>query len=139
MSQVDKHVSPILFDDFVPARSLGCCELDYDDALAQGWRRIFGGDGPGSGSQAEAASAAVILMMRAYLALVSPRPPGNIQAKQSIVFASLPGAGDRLRIAIDCHAKEIKRDRRYVELLARGHKQDGAPVFQGMLTLIWAA
>ncbi len=143
MSEADKNLSAVMFDDFNPGQSLGCCELDYDVALVQGWRRIFGESeseaGAGSNSQAEAASAAVILMMRAYLDVVSPRPPGNIQAKQSIAFATLPVAGDRLSIAIDCRAKEMKRGRRYVELLARGRNQDGTPVFQGLLTLVWAA
>lgn len=143
MIETDKNLSPIVFDDFNPGQSLGCCELDYDAALVQGWRRIFGAaeseSESESGSQAEAASAAVILMMRAYLDVVSPRPPGNIQAKQSIVFATLPAAGDRLSIAIDCRAKEMKRGRRYVELLVCGRNQDGTPVFQGMMTLVWAA
>src|SRR3546814_19618767 len=94
----DTNGAPVLFDDFIPGQSLGSCELEYDDALVQGWRRIFGDDEFQPGSKAEAASAAVILMMRAYLPVVSPRRPGNIRARQSIAYASLTKVGHRLRV-----------------------------------------
>lgn len=129
----------ILFDDFQPGRVLGSHALVYDAALAENWRRIFQDAEGCTSSQAEAASIATLLMMRAYLAVVSPRPPGNIHARQSMVFASLPMAGDKLDITIECKAKEIKRGRRYVELLALGKAGDNTPIFQGVLTLIWAA
>ncbi|NYT84148.1 hypothetical protein [Pollutimonas harenae] len=133
------HDASILFDDFIPGESLGSCELEYDEALVQGWQRIFGRNQGRTGGKAEAASAAVILMMRAYLAVVSPRPPGNIQARQSIEYASLPQPGQSLLVALDCQSKEMKRGRRYVELLAQGSHSDGSPVFKGVLTLVWAA
>lgn len=131
--------SLILFDDFEPGVSLGQCTLAYDETLARQWRYIFGNSQPATGQQAEAASAAVILMMRAFLTVVSPRPPGNIHARQSLSFAALPKVGDDLLIRLECQGKEIKRDRRYVELIARGYAPDGSTLFQGMLTLIWAA
>lgn len=139
MSAPTDHKPAILFDDFEPGRLLGSHTLVYDEALAKNWRRIFQDTEGCTYSQAEAASIATLLMMRAYLAVVSPRPPGNIHARQSMVFATLPTIGDELDITIECRAKEVKRGRRYVELLALGKASDGPPIFQGVLTLIWAA
>jgi len=131
--------SLILFDDFEPKALLGQCKLAYDETISRQWRHIFGNSQSATGQQAEAASAAVILMMRAFLTVVSPRPPGNIHARQSLSFAALPKVGDDLLITLECQGKEIKRNRRYVELIARGYGPDGSNLFQGLLTLIWAA
>jgi len=122
----------------VPGALLGSCELAYDDELVQGWERLFGANAGPRGA-AQAAGAATILMMRAYLSVVTPRPPGNIHARQGIEFAALPQPGDRLTVSVECRGKEIRRGRRYVELAVQSVDQRGGPVFRGLLTLIWAA
>jgi hypothetical protein len=40
---------------------------------------------------------------------------------------------------IACVEKAFKRERRYVELQARGTGEEGRPIFTGRMTLIWAA
>ncbi|MGE4369391.1 MAG: hypothetical protein AB7E12_06900 [Burkholderiaceae bacterium] len=135
MPSATRH-NPILFDDFIVGASLGSHQLEYDAALTGHWQRIFGTDPL---PQAQAASMAVVLMMRAFLAVVSPRPPGNIHAKQWLQLGSMPVPGDRVTTTLRCRSKEIRRERRYVELEARAENQRGEFLFLGVLTLVWAA
>lgn len=132
--------APILFDDFVPGSSLGEIELPFEPALAQSWQAIFGSqpeDGAGGG--AEGASMAVVMMMRAFLNVVAPRPPGNVHARQQLHLSGTPRTAEVIRTEMRCIGKEIKRERRYVELQALGTGEGGRPLFDGRMSLIWAA
>jgi hypothetical protein len=131
---------PITFDDFRPGAVMGEKVEVFDPALAQRWRRIFGdrpGDGAGAG--AEGASMAVVMMMRAYLGIVTPRPPGNVHARQRFSLEGTPREGEAIRTVVTCVSRELKRDRRYVELQARGTGEGGRAIYGGRMTLIWAA
>jgi hypothetical protein len=131
---------PITFDDFVPGAVMGETILVFEPALAQRWRSIFG-DAPadGAGGAAEGAGLAVVMMMRAYLSIVVPRPPGNVHARQRLQLADTPRCSEAIRTVVTCLAKEIRRERRYVELRACGTGDGGRAVYDGHLTLIWAA
>ena len=128
----------ITFDDFRPGAVMGEAVQTYDAALSDRWRRIFGGAASDANRAAEAASLAVVMMMRAYLAVVTPRPPGNVHARQRLSFASLPQPGEAVRNVISCTAKEIRRERRYVDLTVNGSGADGRPIYSATLSLIWA-
>ena len=127
---------PILFDDFVPGALMGERDEVYDAAQAARWQALFcaqGSDG------AEAASMAVVNMMRGYLNLVTPRPPGNMHARQRLQMRNLPEPGETIRIAVRCLSKEVRRERKYVELQVSGTGLQGRALFDAQLSLIWAA
>ncbi len=64
---------PITFDDFVPGREIGSTDVTYSDELSARWQRIFGSAPEGgAGGAAEGAGLAVVMMMRAFLTIVSP-------------------------------------------------------------------
>jgi hypothetical protein len=130
----------ITFEDFNPGAVMGESVEVFDEKLAQGWQKIFG-DQPADGANgaAEGASLAVVMMMRAYLNVVAPRPPGNVHARQRFSLESPPRRGEAIRTVIACVEKAFKRERRYVELQARGTGEEGRPIFTGRMTLIWAA
>jgi hypothetical protein len=130
----------ITFEDFNPGAVMGESVEVFDEKLAQGWQKIFG-DQPADGANgaAEGASLAVVMMMRAYLNVVAPRPPGNVHARQRFSLESPPRQGEAIRTVIACVEKAFKRERRYVELQARGTGEEGRPIFIGRMTLIWAA
>lgn len=130
----------ITFEDFNPGAVMGESVEVFDEKLAQGWQKIFG-DQPADGANgaAEGASLAVVMMMRAYLNVVAPRPPGNVHARQRFSLESPPRQGEVIRTVIACVEKAFKRERRYVELQARGTGEEGRPIFTGRMTLIWAA
>lgn len=126
--------APLLFDDFVPGRELGTHVVAYDPAMATHWRAIFGTQQP---EGAENAGIAIALMMRSYMN-VTPRPPGNVHARQRLQVTSLPRAGEEVRSVVSCAGKEIKRGRRYVEFTVRAEGEQGRHLFDGRLTLVWA-
>lgn len=128
---------PIVFDDFVPGAPMGERVEVYDAEQARRWQSIFG-QAEGS-SAAEGASMAVISMMRGYLNLVTPRPPGNVHARQRLQMHGIPRAGESIRIAVRCTGKELRRERKYVELAVQGSGAQGRALFAAQLSLIWAA
>lgn len=128
---------PILFKHFQPGAVVGEIVQTYEPAMSQSWRAIFGtGDAQGP---AEGAGIAMAMMMRGYLGVVTPRPPGNVHARQRFTLATLPREGEAVRTVVTCLAKEIRRERRYVELDVRGTGANGRAIYAGILNLIWAA
>lgn len=129
----------LLFADFVAGREIGARIETLSDALLRQLRDVYGSSDTGAMRQSEAATLAMVMMMRAYLAIVSPRPPGNIHARQRFKLESLPAMGEALSVTVSCLSKEIRRERRYVDFEAVGTGADGRRVFSGILTLVWAA
>lgn len=134
------NATPILFENFQPGAVMGERVEVYDAVQAQRWQAIFGDTAEdGAHGAAEAASMAVVNMMRAYLNVVTPRPPGNVHAKQQLRMHSLPHIGEAMRVSVVCASKEMRRERRYVELQVQGRGDDERALFDGLITLIWAA
>ena len=133
-------MAPILFEDFQPGALMGERMEVYDDQQARRWQAIFG-DQPAQGANGapEGASMAVVNMMRAYLHVVTPRPPGNVHARQQLRMHGIPAQGESMRVAVTCAGKEIRRERRYVELDVTGTGDGGRKLFDGRISLIWAA
>lgn len=128
------------FERFEPGTVLGETTAAFDAALSQGWQRIFGSSAQaGANGAAEGAGVAVVMMMRAYLNVVAPRPPGNVHSRQRLSMRGVPRQDEVIRTVMHCESKEIKRERRYVELRAIGTGDGGRSVYDGRLTLIWAA
>lgn len=128
---------PILFEHFRPGVCMGEIVQAYEPAMARCSEAIFGSDG--SGGPAQGAAIAVAMMMRGYLGVVTPRPPGNVHARQRFTLAAEPRLGEDIRTVVTCLSKEFKRERGYVELEVRGTGEGGRPVYSGILNLIWAA
>jgi hypothetical protein len=127
----------ILWDDFQPGATLGEITQVYDASLSSAWQGIFGKEG--AGKPAEGAGIAVAMMMRGYLGVVTPRPPGNVHTRQRFTLEAMPSHGDPIRTVVTCLGKERKRDRRYVEFDVRGTGIGGRAIYNAVLTLIWAA
>jgi acyl dehydratase len=129
-----------LFDDFQPGTLMGESVQAYDAQQAQRWQSIFG-SAVSAGEQAadEGASLAVIGMMRAFLHVVAPQPPGCMHAGQQFSLHRLPQPGEAMRMTVTCVAKEVRLERKYVTLRVQGTGQDERALFDGRLSLIWAA
>ena len=137
---VQAYAQPVLFEDFELGSLMGEHSETYAPAQAQRWQAIFGNTAAaGADGLAEKASMAVVMMMRAYLNIVAPRPPGNIHAGQKLELHRMPHPGETVRTAVRCVAKSMRRERRYIELRVEGCGDDDRPIFAGDLTLIWAA
>lgn len=130
----------ILFDHFSPGDVLGECTQCYDPAQIQRWQSLFGHtESDGAGGFAEQAGIATVMMMRAYLQIVAPRPPGNIHAGQKMHMQSQPHPGETVTLVVRCLDKTLRRERRFIELGVTCLGADGRSIFTGQLTLIWAA
>lgn len=130
---------PFTYDSFEPGKHIGENAQTYTPQLTAGWGAIFGTGPERATKGAEGAGVAVVMMMRAYLSVVSPRPPGNVHARQQLALRALPRPGETVRTVVGCRHKEMKRERRYVELNVTGTGDGDRPIYDGVLTLIWAA
>ncbi|MNW10342.1 hypothetical protein D3C71_2075380 [compost metagenome] len=51
----------------------------------------------------------------------------------------MPRAGEAIRVTVHCVHKEMRRERRYVDLRVHGAGDGGRALFDGVIGLIWAA
>lgn len=129
--------APLLFDAFRAGADMGAATEPVDAGLLARWRELYPWDEPGP--QEAPAGVATVLILRAYMKVIAPRPPGNIHARQRVVLHALPRIGEAVTTAFACTGKELRRERRYLELAARSTGADGRALFDGVMTVIWAA
>lgn len=126
----------ILFADFEPGAEMGSLTETVSEQQLAEWALLYPWDTP---TDSIPLGLATVLMMRAYLHVVSPRPPGNLHVRQQMRLHTPIHAGEAIVTTIACQAKEMRGERRKLELLAKGRAADGRAVFDGTLTLYWAA
>lgn len=129
--------APILFDDFEVGSEMGTStEVLSEDQLTQ-WATLY----PWDAAHGDAAPSgiATVLMMRAYLAVVSPRPPGNLHVRQQMNLHAPIAKTGAVSTTISCKSKELKAGRRKLELWAEGRSAEGHALYDGTITLYWAA
>lgn len=128
---------PILFDDFVPGQMIGESAEQVTPDQLQEWSALYPWDA--AGGDLVPSGFATILMMRAYLNVVTPRPPGNLHVQQQMRLYDAIRSGESVTTRIGCYGKELKGVRRKVELLAEGRGNDDRSLYDGIITLFWAA
>lgn len=130
--------APLLtFDRFQPGAAMGAHTEAIDERILGHWRRLYPWDAPTG--DALPPGIATVLLMRAYMQALSPRPPGNVHARQSLSLTAAPRLGESVTTAFTCVGKELRRERRYVEVDAVATGDGGRALFSGRMTLIWAA
>ena len=127
----------IFFDAFVPDSVLGAFTETPDQKTLQSWRRLYPMD-PSAPAQLPRGMATVLLM-RAYMHVVAPRPPGTIHAGQQLEMTALPRPNEPVTTEVRCIGKQLRNGRRFVELATQSRGEGGRPLFSGCLKLIWAA
>jgi len=127
----------LTFDSFRPGASMGRATEAIDDEILASWRQLYPWDAAPAGELP--AGLATVLLMRAYMHLLTPRPPGNIHARQRLELLAAIAPGEEVTTEIVCVGKELKRERRYVDLACRASGKAGRPLFDGRMTIIWAA
>lgn len=125
-----------LFDTFKPGSLIGTRRLTLDAALLAQWVTLFPEDSDGDRMPAGMTAA---VMIRAYSDVLLPRPPGNVHGAQRFEIARLPRVGDTLVTTIGCDSKELKGERRWVRFASETRRDDGTPMFTGLMTTLWAA
>ncbi|MEI9928483.1 MAG: hypothetical protein WDN44_13280 [Sphingomonas sp.] len=94
---------PFLFADFEPGTVIGVARERIDTALIAQWEAIYGPvrDVPPALLQP--------IMMRAYMAVMPIRPPGNVHAGQRFSLLALPRLDDEVVTEIHCIDKGERR------------------------------
>ena len=130
-----------LFDAFEPGRVIGHHEDRIDTAAAAAWQAIYGGALPGAEGRPLPSGLATVLVMRAYLAVVSPRPPGNIHRLLTVRRLAPLRLDEALRTTVRCVGRSRQGDRRVLRFQADCQSlEPGAPMLvSGELELLWAA
>ena len=127
----------LTFERFTPGAGLGeCTESVGEDILAH-WRALYPWDAPVG--ETLPAGLATVLLMRAYMRTLAPRPPGNLHARQQLSLVAAVRRGEAVTTRFDCTGKELRRERRYVEIATRSTGEGGRLLFTGRMALIWAA
>ncbi|MFN3449163.1 MAG: hypothetical protein ACK44F_10740 [Roseococcus sp.] len=126
----------LTFDAFRPGQDFGAHSFTLDRAVFAAWTALFPHD-PATDTMPQGMTAPVF--MRAYAALLQPRPPGNVHGAQRVEIIRLPRLGETLRTAIACAGKERKGERRWVTLEGVATGAYGAPAFRARMTVLWAA
>lgn len=129
---------PLLtYDRFIPGQVLRSTPERLDAQKLAQWLRLYPWDRCDAG--ALPAGMATALMMRAYMRTLTPRPPGNVHLRQQLQLLGGIAASEPITTEFECVGKEIRRERRYIELAVRGLADVGRPVFTGRMTMLWAA
>lgn len=124
------------FAAFHPGHILGNHRERLDQSAIDRWCSLFPDDRVGDTMPAGMVAA---IMMRAYSAILADRPPGNVHASQRFSIHAMPQAGAELVTELRCLGKEIRKDRRWVEIASATHDGAGRMLFSGIMRTIWAA
>jgi acyl dehydratase len=127
----------LTFEGFKAGAVMGSASERVEQPLLDNWLQLYPWDVPAAGEAP--AGMSTVLLMRAYMRILTPRPPGNIHARQKIDFVAPARLGEDVTTEIACTGKELRKERRYVELATRSTGDGGRELFRGAMTLIWAA
>lgn len=131
------HALPWTFERFEPGHSFGVVHWTPDRAAFTQWNALFG-TCPDTQSALPAGMISMVAL-RAYMALLADRPPGNIHAMQATRVHRLPPIGTALATELVCLSRELRNARRWVAFETRTRTEDGTPCFDGTMTMLWAA
>jgi acyl dehydratase len=123
-----------VFDSFQPGQPLGSLAITLDKERLENWQAIYGAPLPAGRVPS---GLLVSAMMEAYVRAIRPRPPGNVQAGQSLKFGKPVRAGDRIDAEVSCLWKERRKGRGWVGFGVT-LRCDGRVVLSGEVKSIWA-
>lgn len=126
----------ISYADFEPNKSMGSATVKLSEELIGQWVALFPIDQACLPMMPEGMTS--VLVMRAYMEILSPRPPGNVHAGQAFKMSRTVSVGEDVTTEIVCDSKWQKNDRNWVELETTSRNSAGETVFTGKMTMIWA-
>ena len=128
--------APIVYDSLVPGECLGSTQLAVDADMLRQWHAVYGYTPEG---QTLPLAFAPLLLMRAMLTIAAPRPPGNLHVGQGYRIFRMPRRDDSIVAQVTCRSKEIRKQRRVVELETTLSETLGdEPIVVGRSAIFWA-
>ena len=129
--------STVYFKDFAPGQSLGRTEDAISAEQLAEWAELYPWDRAQPGMAPT--GLATVLLMRGFHKALPHRPPGNIHVRQDMQVHAPIRLGEVVSTAVACRSAVQKEDRRKVELEVTGEGEGGRLLFDGLITLYWAA
>lgn len=126
------------WERFVPGSDLGTISEPVTAEVCEQWASLYPWDKVGADGLAPFGMTSV-LMMRAYLMIATPRPPGNVHASQRFTVTARPRVGEVIESRLRVLSKTRKGERGFVEFELIASGEGGRALFTGVMTLIWAA
>ena len=126
----------ITFAMIEPGVEVGRSEIRVDDRLAELWFELFP---DGKDADLLPAGLTMALVMRAYMSMLHPHPPGNIHAGQRLRLGSPLRRGDLITTRLTCRSKQIRNERRWVRFAIDSRSDGDVLVCEGEMTVVWAA
>jgi len=127
----------LTFETFEPGRVYGRHTETLGESLLERWRALYPWDRPAPGTVPPAV--ATVLTMRAYMLALQPRPPGNVHAGTTMRILAPLVLGSRVTTEVRCIGKELRRDRRFVDIGSRCLDEHGTELAVATMRLIWGA
>lgn len=127
----------LTFEGFEPGRVYGSNTETLGQALLERWCALYPWEKPAPGTVP--AGVATVLTMRAYMIALQPRPAGNVHAGSTMRVHAPLRLGSRVTTEIRCAGKELRRERRFVDIASRSVDENGELLAEATLRLIWAA
>lgn len=125
------------FDVLEAGSLLGEHRFVFDEAALGEWTALFPEDAGCRPVMPPAMLAMVV--MRAFIAIMHDRPPGNVHAGQSFELLRLPVLDERLVTRLRCQCKDLRNGRRWVTFNSETSGDHGELRFSGVMTTLWAA
>ncbi|CAH1690991.1 putative MaoC_dehydrat_N domain-containing protein [Hyphomicrobiales bacterium] len=121
----------------VPGSEIGRDIISVTQQDLDGWTAMYGVADRGLGKVPAGLVAAI--GMRAYLGIVTPRPAGNIHAKQSYRLWRCPRLEEEILVSVVCSGTESRKERLVVTMETLMSTVDGdRPIFSSVSTMFWA-
>ena len=126
----------VTFANLEPGKNVGQVTFCVTSDLLKLWYELYPLN-KASGIQTIPAGMAMVVFMRAYMAILPFRPPGGVHARQRLELRKLPCLGEFLKTQLRCTGKEFKKGRRWVHFVADTWNERGELMFSGELSSIW--
>jgi hypothetical protein len=122
-----------VYDTYEVGKVYGTDEFRVTRACVRDWLAMYPGEADG---EVMPPGLVVLIQQQAYKRIVTPRPPGHIQGRQRFQLHLLPVGETVIHTAVACLSKEIRKERRWVEMGFRGLTAAGALVYTGINTVL---
>jgi uncharacterized OB-fold protein len=126
----------LTFEGFEVGKLYGRSTETLDQPLLDRWCALYPWDRPEPGTVPS--GIATVLTMRAYMLALQPRPPGNVHASSAMKILAPLRLGARITTEIRCVGKELKKERRFVDVESRSIDETDVEVATATMRLMWA-
>jgi hypothetical protein len=110
----------------------GSASFHVTEELIANWLTTYPGDLRGPFAPV---GIVVLIQQKAYKDIVTPRPPGHVQGGQQFTLHKLIPVGATVVTQVSCTSKEIRKERKWVDMGFRG-TVDGELAYTGINTIL---